>query len=159
MLSVSLSFQIDFIAHDAVPYGAPGETDLYQKFRDAGMFVETQRTEGVSTSDVVARIIKDYDSYVRRNLARGYDRKELNVGYFSVCQLIRLWPLRLWLFFLFEAQKYKVQDKIDKIKDKITDKGKEMIHKWEERSRDLILNFLDMFHRDGQLVGVLFTIF
>ncbi|KAK0422990.1 hypothetical protein QR680_007911 [Steinernema hermaphroditum] len=64
--------KIDFVVHDAVPYPVTGETeDVYQKFRNAGMFCETKRTEGVSTTDVISRILGDIEGYMIRNAARG----------------------------------------------------------------------------------------
>uniref|UniRef100_A0A914W7E9 choline-phosphate cytidylyltransferase n=1 Tax=Plectus sambesii TaxID=2011161 RepID=A0A914W7E9_9BILA len=66
----------DLVAHDALPYAISGGGDAYQLFRDVDRFVETQRTKGVSTTDVVQRILSNIDSYRMRNLARGYSSEQ-----------------------------------------------------------------------------------
>lgn len=82
--------RIDFVAHDAQPYvdtsGASASGDCYSHVKEKGMFLETQRTCGLSTSDIITNLVRDYDDYVRRNLKRGYTRQELNVG--------RTWRMR-----------------------------------------------------------------
>lgn len=131
--------KIDFVAHDEVPYLTDDGNDLYAPLKAKGMFVATQRTEGVSTSDIVARIVRDYDIYVRRNLARGYSAKELNVSFLN-------------------EKKFRLQNKMDELKDKgkrvmenIGEKRIDMIQKWEEKSRDFIDAFLLLFGREGRL--------
>uniref|UniRef100_A0A336M8V1 choline-phosphate cytidylyltransferase n=2 Tax=Culicoides sonorensis TaxID=179676 RepID=A0A336M8V1_CULSO len=121
--------KIDFVAHDELPYGSDDSEDIYAPLKRRGMFVATERTEGVSTSDIVARIVKDYDIYVRRNLARGYTAKELNVSF-------------------LKEKKFRLQNKMDELKDRGKKVKGDIISKWEEKSNDFIKTFLLLFGRD-----------
>eukprot|EP00897_Mesotaenium_endlicherianum_P003533 jgi/Mesen1/3207/ME000185S02340 len=82
-------YQIDYVAHDALPYAdaSGSSSDVYDFVKKAGKFKETKRTDGVSTSDLIMRIVKDYNQYVMRNLARGYSRKDMGVSYVMEKQL------------------------------------------------------------------------
>ena len=80
---------IHYVAHDAIPYTGEGVEDIYSEVKRLGMFKETQRTEGISTSDIILRIIKDYDMYVWRSLKRGYNSKDLGISKFKA-QRIKL---------------------------------------------------------------------
>ncbi|CAH1739014.1 choline-phosphate cytidylyltransferase A-like [Aphis gossypii] len=131
--------KIDFVAHDDIPYINEDGEDVYRGLKEKGMFVGTQRTEGVSTSDVISRIVRDYDMYVRRNLQRGYSAKDLNVSY-------------------LKEKKLKLQNKMEELKDRskrvmgtIGEKRVDMLQRWEEKSRDFIVSFLLLFGRDGPI--------
>lgn len=127
--------KIDFVAHDDIPYPSGDIEDVYAPIKAKGMFLPTQRTDGISTSDLVSRIVRDYDLYVRRNLARGYSADELNINF-------------------FKEKKLRLQNKMDELKDKIKggldtigERTDDVLMKWEEKSRDLIENFLMLFKR------------
>lgn len=127
--------KIDFVAHDDIPYESENTDDTYGELKKRGMFLKTERTEGVSTSDIVARIVRDYDVYVRRNLARGYSAKDLNVSY-------------------IKEKTYKFQNKMDELKDKgkkyidtIGERTDDIIMKWEDKSREVVDNFLTYFFK------------
>lgn len=50
-------------------------------------FKATQRTEGISTTDVVAKILKNKEMYYVRNLRRGVPREKLGMGVFRYMKL------------------------------------------------------------------------
>ena len=66
----------------------------------------------------------------------------------------------MWrVFILTQEKKFRLQNKMDELKDKgkkvienIGEKKSDLIQKWEDKSRDFIDTFLLLFGRDGRLV-------
>ncbi|KAF2740680.1 hypothetical protein EJ04DRAFT_454965 [Polyplosphaeria fusca] len=79
--------KIDYVAHDDIPYGADEGDDIYAPIKERGMFLVTQRTEGLSTTGIITKIVRDYDQYIDRQLKRGTSRKELNVSWLKKNEL------------------------------------------------------------------------
>jgi choline-phosphate cytidylyltransferase len=79
--------QIDYVAHDDIPYGADEGDDIYAPIKAAGKFLVTQRTEGVSTTGIITKIVRDYEKYIARQLKRGTSRQELNISWLKKNEL------------------------------------------------------------------------
>ncbi|CCE61103.1 hypothetical protein TPHA_0A00180 [Tetrapisispora phaffii CBS 4417] len=79
--------KIDYVAHDDIPYVSSDSDDIYKPVKEIGKFLVTQRTEGVSTSDIITKIIRDYDKYLMRNFTRGATRQELNISWMKKNEL------------------------------------------------------------------------
>ncbi|CAN8105861.1 unnamed protein product [Discula destructiva] len=79
--------QIDYVAHDDIPYGADEGDDIYAPIKKEGKFLVTQRTEGVSTTGIITKIVRDYEKYISRQLKRGTSRQELNVSWLKKNEL------------------------------------------------------------------------
>ncbi|KAH6674486.1 cholinephosphate cytidylyltransferas-like protein [Halenospora varia] len=79
--------KIDYVAHDDLPYGADEGDDIYKPIKEAGKFLVTQRTEGVSTTGIITKIVRDYEKYITRQFKRGTSRQELNVSWLKKNEL------------------------------------------------------------------------
>jgi len=124
--------KIDFVAHDDLPY-VSGSKDLFAHLKASGRFMATNRTDAISTSDLIARIVKDYDIYARRNLSRGYSAHDLNVSRLA-------------------ESKFRFQNQVRRVARRgreIVDHSFDFLHRWEHNSRHYIGTFLQLFGTEG----------
>lgn len=68
-----------YCAHDKEPYPFGDIKDVYQGIKEANRFIATTRTEGISTTDVIGKVLKNYDVYVQRSLKKGITPEELGL--------------------------------------------------------------------------------
>ncbi|KAL0008641.1 hypothetical protein SO802_010143 [Lithocarpus litseifolius] len=137
---------IDFVAHDSLPYAdASGAgNDVYEFVKAAGRFKETKRTDGISTSDIIMRIVKDYNQYVMRNLDRGYSRKDLGVSYVK--------EKRLRVNMRLKKLQEKVKEQQEKVGEKIQTVAMHR-NEWVENADRWVAGFLEMFEEGCHKMG------
>ncbi len=110
---------IDYVAHDAVPYSCNGNKDIYSTVKELGKFKEIQRTEGVSTSDIITKIIRNYNNYVVRNVMKGQTRHELGISYLKFKEIMLKHELKELKDFT-EAQFEELNKMVEKYTEKYT---------------------------------------
>ncbi|KAK9152200.1 hypothetical protein Syun_010509 [Stephania yunnanensis] len=152
--------KIDYVAHDSLPLSsgfgclyrytyadASGAgKDVYEFVKSVGRFKETKRTEGISTSDIIMRMLKDYNQYVMRNLDRGYSRKELGVSY----------EKRLRVNMGLKKLREKAKQHQEKVGEKIQTVAKTAeLHRneWVENADRWVAGFLGMFEEGCHKMG------
>jgi choline-phosphate cytidylyltransferase len=67
------------VVHDEAPYTSIGQEDIYAGVKKMGKFLPSYRTEGISTSDLITRVLKNKHAYFIRNLNRGISTEEVGL--------------------------------------------------------------------------------
>ncbi|KAI7882783.1 uncharacterized protein EV154DRAFT_522778 [Mucor mucedo] len=124
---------IDYVAHDAEPYQSTESGDVYAFVKSQGKFLPTKRTTGVSTSDLITRIVRDYDEFLKRNLDRGVSAKDLNISY-------------------LKEQQMKRKDQLEKVKHTVMDQ----LEWWESQSHHKITDVAKLFGFELYVVRVMY---
>ncbi len=136
--------QIDFVAHDDIPYVTGNCKDVYQFVKNQGRFLATKRTEGVSTSGIITRIVHDYDIYVRRNLERGVSPKDLNVSFLKLSEIQVKNSVRVFSGQLqnrLEEEEQNIRRNWESTKDEL----KDALSAWESKSHEFVKGFVNLF--------------
>ncbi|KAI5172690.1 choline-phosphate cytidylyltransferase [Nematocida sp. LUAm3] len=120
--------KIDYVAHDSDPYPSKGSEDVYHFVKELGIFVPTQRTEGISTSDLITRILRSYDHFVRRNLRKGISGEELNLSAFT-------------------EKRIRISTTMEENFVKIREKFKDFSEIWDKVSVDIAKRFIMLFDK------------
>jgi len=119
--------KIDFVAHGEDIILDENGVDIYKFVKDQGRYQVIKRTDGISTSDLILRIVMHYDDYVRRNLKRGYTGKQMNVSFMKEKQIM-------------------MEDKLNDIKKKLknsVETANKAMNKWS--SEHHIVEFIKKF--------------
>ncbi|CAH8380853.1 unnamed protein product [Eruca vesicaria subsp. sativa] len=162
--------RIDYVAHDSLPYAdtSGAGKDVYEFVKKVGRFKETMRTEGISTSDIIMRIVKDYNQYVMRNLDRGYSREDLGVSFVKAC--LHFLAISSYFFFSFgginfgfidlqQEKRLRVNMRLKKLHERVKEQQekiqtvKMLRNEWVENADRWVAGFLEIFEEGCHKMG------
>ncbi|ORX96931.1 hypothetical protein K493DRAFT_300665 [Basidiobolus meristosporus CBS 931.73] len=146
--------KIDYVAHDDIPYVSAESDDVYAFVKAQGRFLPTQRTDGVSTSDLITRIVRDYDSYLRRNLERGISAKDLGIGFFKEQEINmkkQVTGIRDTIRQNWHGTRDEIKYEIEEFKNEV----RQTLQFWEGRSQDLVRGFTSLFGTESVVHKIL----
>ncbi|PIO63820.1 hypothetical protein TELCIR_14568 [Teladorsagia circumcincta] len=67
---VASLFHADLIAHDGAPYADLNGVDCFKPFKELDRFLPTQRTENISTTNLIQRVLDQCELFHERNRKR-----------------------------------------------------------------------------------------
>eukprot|EP01102_Stenamoeba_stenopodia_P000226 TRINITY_DN10194_c0_g1_i1.p1 TRINITY_DN10194_c0_g1~~TRINITY_DN10194_c0_g1_i1.p1 ORF type:complete len:618 (+),score=161.12 TRINITY_DN10194_c0_g1_i1:61-1854(+) len=113
--------------------------DGYKNVRELGRFIPIERTEGISTSHIIMRIVRDYDEFVKFNLSKGYSGKDMNVGLLKEKSLLMEHKIQKFK----EKVKENFKQKVDLVKEDVKEDLGRIRRWWTEQH--LAVDFLKKF--------------
>lgn len=87
--------KIDFVAHDEIPYGGSDCDDLYAHIKQRGMFVATDRTEGMRFT---LSVVKDYSDLFEFLFALQVFQRRISLLALSktmICMFAEIWHVAI----------------------------------------------------------------
>lgn len=128
------SHNIDYVAHDDIPYPSSTSDDVYGHLKKAGKFIPTKRAKNISTTAMITRIIKDYHQYVKRQILRGISHKDLNIS-------------------IFEEVQIKIQQSLGEDVEYMKEELRIALNYWEDVTKKLFRKIKSKFTNDSSFMG------
>nr|BAN65751.1 choline-phosphate cytidylyltransferase [Babesia bovis] len=119
------------------------DADATRWLKDNGRIVALQRTPGISTSNIMMRILRNYETYIKRSLERGVGREDLKIGFTTANSIKLKSSIENWQKkFTQEVHKATLTDHpVGHEFDRLIDKIVEVVDGWRKDSKVMIENF------------------
>ncbi|ORM41685.1 Choline-phosphate cytidylyltransferase [Babesia sp. Xinjiang] len=121
------------------------DPDATRWLKENGRIVCMQRTPGISTSNIMLRILRNYETYIKRSLERGVGREDLKIGFTTANSIKLKSSIENWQKkFTQEVQKATLTDHpVGHEFDRLVDKIVEVVDGWRKDSKVMIDNFIN----------------